>query len=270
MPGPAPARTAPDGPWSPKAYLTYSAERTQPFIDLVSRSRVAQPERIVDLGCGPGNGMPVLRSMWPQAQILGIDSSADMLDRARRATAEDSGIDYQHSDIRTVELDQPADLIVSNAALQWIPEHRSLLSRIQDNIAPGGVLAVQIPGNFAEPSHRLLSELAGKEPYREHIDPAAMLQRTAEVIDYMHDVAGEGWEVEGWETTYHHVLQGENPVYDWVASAAARPVLQGLPSRLQEQFTAEYKAALREAYPRTHLGTVLRFRRLFFIARRTD
>lgn len=268
MSGPAPARTAPDGPWSPGAYLTYSAERTQPFIDLIARSRVSRPDRIVDLGCGPGNGMPVLRSMWPDAAILGIDSSADMLARARRATADDPKIDYQQSDIRTVDLEQPADLIVSNAALQWIPEHRSLLGRIQEFIAPGGVLAVQIPGNFAEPSHRLLAELAGQEPYREHIDPAAMLQPTAEVIDYMHDVAGDGWTVEGWETTYHHVLQGADPVYEWVASAAARPVLQGLPSRLQEQFTAEYKAALNEAYPPTDLGTVLRFRRMFFIARR--
>lgn len=262
-------RRAPEAPWNPGAYLTYATERTQPFIDLLNRTWVQNPARVVDLGCGPGNGMPVLRSRWPQANILGIDSSADMLTRASAATAGDEQIDYQHSDIRTVELDHPADLIISNAALQWIPEHRSLLSRIQGQLAPEGVLAVQIPGNFAEPSHRLLNELADQEPYRDHVDPAAMLQPTAEVIDYMHDVAGDGWEVEGWETVYHHVLQGEHPVYDWVASAAARPVLQGLPHQLQKQFTAEYKAALSEAYPRTDLGTVLRFRRMFFIARRT-
>lgn len=270
MPQPARASDAPDGPWSPQAYLTYSAERTQPFIDLVNRTRVENPARIVDLGCGPGNGMPVLRERWPDAHILGIDSSTDMLQRAQAATSGDAGIEYVHADIRTVDLDEPADLIVSNAALQWIPEHRELLGRIQGQLAPGGVLAVQLPGNFAEPSHRLLAEYASREPYREHIDPAAMLQPTAEVRDYMHDVAGPGWAVEGWETTYHHVLEGEDPVYNWIASAGARPVLQGLPAPLREQFTTEYKAALREAYERTSLGTILRFRRLFFIARRVQ
>lgn len=259
-----------DGPWSPGAYLTYASERTQPFTDLLNRAGASDPKYIVDLGCGPGNGMAALRQRWPDAQILGVDSSADMLERARQSTAGDSGIEYQHMDIRTLELERKADLIVSNAALQWIPEHRGLLPHVQRQLAPGGILAVQIPGNFAEPSHRLLAEFAAQEPYREHIDPAAMLQRTAEVSDYMHDVAGPGWHVQGWETTYHHVLQGEDPVYDWVAAAAARPVLRGLPGKLREQFTAEYKEALRQAYPRTDLGTILRFRRLFFIARSTQ
>lgn len=265
MPSPAP-----DGPWNPGAYLTYSSERTQPFIDLLNRTRLPNPARIVDLGCGPGNGMPVLRRLWPGAQILGIDSSANMLQRAREATANDPNIHYQHSDIRHLDLAPRADLMVSNAALQWIPEHRQLLGQFQRNIAPGGVLAIQIPGNFDAPSHRLLAEFAAKEPYREHVDPAAMLQPTAKVSDYMHDVAATGWTVEGWETDYHHVLQGEDPVYDWIAAAAARPVLQGLPTDLRTRFTTEYKAALREAYPRTSLGTILRFRRRFFIARRSS
>lgn len=258
----------PEGHWRPGAYLTYAAERTRPLIDLLDRCNARNPARIVDLGCGPGNGMPVLRSMWPKAEILGVDSSPEMLTRAREATADDPGIDYRHSDIRTVELDQPADLMVSNAALHWIPEHRQLLGRLKAQLSPGGVLAVQVPGNFTQPTHRLLAELSAREPYREHIDPTALLQPTAEVSDYMHDVAGPGWEVAGWETTYHHVLEGEDPVYHWIAATGARAVLQGLPATLRERFTEEYKAALRQAYPRTRLGTVLPFRRLFFIAGR--
>ncbi|GAA1822897.1 methyltransferase domain-containing protein [Nesterenkonia flava] len=262
-------RTSPGTHWNPGAYLTYASERTQPFIDLLQRVKMPQARTIVDLGCGPGNGMPVLRQLWPEARIIGIDSSEEMLERARTSTAEDAGIEYLQADIRTFELEQPADLIVSNAALQWIPEHRQLLPRIQNFVAETGVLAVQIPGNHTAPSHRLLFEYANRDPYRRYIDPASLLQPTGEVSDYMLDVAGAGWHIEGWETRYHHVLQGEDPVYDWVAAAAARPVLQALPQDLLEQFAAEYKAALREAYPRTALGTILPFRRLFIVARRT-
>ncbi|MGJ9424442.1 methyltransferase domain-containing protein [Nesterenkonia halotolerans] len=257
----------PSTQWNPGAYLTYASERTQPFIDLLQRVRAPKAARIVDLGCGPGNGMPVLRGMWPTAQITGIDSSEEMLQRAREAT-DDDRISYHRADIRDLQLEEPADLIVSNAALQWIPEHRELLPAIMDNVAPGGMLAVQVPGNFNAPSHQLLAEFAATQPYAQHIDPAALLKPTAELTDYMLDVAQPGWEVEAWETRYHHVLQGEDPVFDWISAAAARPVLQSLPDEVREQFSAEYKAALREAYPATRIGTILPFRRLFFIARR--
>lgn len=259
--------TLSSAPWNPERYLTFASERTQPFIDLLTHARAYDPRRIVDLGCGPGNGMPVLREFWPEAEIIGIDSSPEMLQRAQESTSADPRISYQQTDIRDFQLDEPADLIVSNAALQWIPEHRDLLPQIQANVAPGGTLAVQVPGNFSAPSHRLLAELAASEPYRQFIDPHTMLQPTAEVSDYMLDVAAEGWEVEGWETRYHHVLHGEDPVFTWISSAAARPVLEALPEGPREEFTRQYKASLRKAYPKTKLGTILSFRRLFFIAR---
>lgn len=257
----------PSTQWNPGAYLTYASERTQPFIDLLQRVRAPQATSILDLGCGAGNGMPVLRGMWPHARITGVDSSAEMLDRAREAT-DDDRISYRRSDIREITLDEPADLVVSNAALQWLPDHRALLPRLMDLVAPGGTLAVQVPGNFGAPSHRLLAELAGREPYATHVDAGSLLQPTAEVADYMLDVARPGWQIEGWETRYHHVLTGEDPVFEWISSAAARPVLQALPEPELSAFVAEYKAALREAYPKTALGTILPFRRLFLIARR--
>lgn len=269
----------PSSPWNPEAYLNYASERTQPFIDLLQRTQQLQPAQlleartVLDLGCGPGNGMPILRAMHPKAEIIGIDSSAEMLSQAAESTADDTGIRYVHADIRALTLEslgleQPAELVVSNAALQWLPDHRELLPRIMDLVAPGGALAVQVPGNFSAPSHRLLAEHAARPEYARHIDPDSLLQPTAELTDYMLDVSLPGWTVEAWETRYHHVLQGEDPVFRWISSTAARPVLQSLPASEREQFSAEYKAALREAYPQTRIGTILPFRRLFFIARR--
>ncbi|WP_120005981.1 methyltransferase domain-containing protein [Nesterenkonia muleiensis] len=269
MPTPASGESA-ETAWNPSRYLAFASERTRPFIDLLSRVNHPNARSIIDYGCGPGNGMPVLRHHWPAAHITGVDSSAQMLDAAREYTRDDAKITYQRADIRTFAPAEQVDLVVSNAALQWLPDHRDLLPEIQRHIAPGGVLAVQIPGNFAAPSHRLLYELAGRSPYAEHIVPGSLLNPTAGVIDYMLDVAGDGWEVEAWETTYQHILQGEDPVFDWISGAAARPVLSALPPQELEQFTAEYKAALREAYPRTRIGTILSFRRIFFIARRAS
>lgn len=254
--------------WNPARYLTFSGERLQPFIDLLHRAGVPEARRIVDLGCGPGTGMPVLRALWPQAEITGVDSSAEMLERAAQSTAEDAGISYLRADIRDLQLEEPADLIVSNAALQWLPDHRALLPQILDQVAPGGALAVQIPGNFSAPSHRRLAEFAAAEPYAEHIDPQTLLQPTADLPEYMLDVAREGWTVDAWETRYHHILTGDDPVFTWISSTAARPVLQALPDPLRERFIAEFKRALAEAYPPTRLGTILPFRRMFFIARR--
>ena len=264
-------KAMPSTEWNPTAYLTFASERTQPFIDLLSRVRTPGVRSIVDLGCGPGNGMPVVRAMWPQAHVTGVDSSAEMIARAREATADDPYVTYHQADVRSLSpADLPegraADLVVSNAALQWLPDHRELLPQLMDLVAPGGAFAVQVPGNFGAPSHRLLGELVEQEPYAAHLDPEVLLRPTAGIQDYMHDVARPGWEVEAWETTYQHILQGDDPVFEWISAAAARPVLQSLPDR-ERQFALQYKSALREAYPRTGLGTVLPFRRIFFIAR---
>lgn len=254
--------------WNPSRYLTFASERTRPFMDLLSRVNHPNARSIIDLGCGPGNGMPVVRHYWPAAHIMGVDSSAQMLAAAEEKTHDDAKITYQRADIRTFSPAEQVDLVVSNAALQWLPDHRDLLPKIQQYVAPGGVLAVQVPGNFANPSHRLLYDFAQRSPYAEHIDPKSLLKPTAGVIDYMLDVAGEGWDVEAWETTYQHVLHGEDPVFEWISGAAARPVLSALPPAELEQFSTEYKAALREAYPPTGIGTILPFRRIFFVARR--
>lgn len=254
--------------WNPDRYLAFQSERTRPLIDLISRVNVRHVGRIIDLGCGPGNGMAALRGKWPTAHILGVDSSEDMLSSARQATARDRNVEYLQSDIRSFQNDDGADLVVSNAALHWLPDHRQLLPQIQMLVRPGGALAVQLPGNFEAPSHRLLYDLAVSAPYADHVDLSAMIKPTSALQEYMLDVSATGWTVQAWETTYYHVLEGRDPVFEWTSGTAARPVLAALPENLRERFTREYKSALRQAYPPTTIGTILPFRRLFFIASR--
>ena len=158
-------------------------------------------------------------------------------------------------------------MLISNAALQWVPEHRELLPGLVERLAPDGWIAFQVPGNFGEPSHVRLRELAGTAAYAEHT-AGLMLPSSAEPADYLADLSALGCAVDVWETTYLHVLTGEDPVFTWVSATGARPVLQALPDELRETFEADYKEGLREAYPEQTYGTVLPFRRIFVVGHR--
>lgn len=263
--------------WDPQAYLQFSSERLQPLVDLIHRIRHPNAASVLDLGCGAGNAVPVIRATWPQARVLGIDSSPEMLRTAEGNWAGED-IRFHQADIRSISsagLPQEVaetgevDVIISNAALHWLPDHRQLLPGLMEILAPGGALAVQVPGNFSNPSHRLLYEMAAAEPYAQHIDPSRLLRPTAEPSDYLQEISRPGWEVEAWETTYLHILQGPDPVFEWISATGAKPVLEQLPPPVREDFIGQYKAALRDAYPASEIGTVLPFRRIFFIARRT-
>jgi trans-aconitate 2-methyltransferase len=253
--------------WDPATYLAFADERGRPFLDLLARVD-ADPATVVDLGCGPGQLSPVLRARWPRAQVLGVDSSAEMIDRARADDA-DPRTRYERADVATWAPDGAVDVVVSNALFQWVPEPLAVVERLAGHVRPGGTFALQVPGNFDAPSHRLLHETAAREPYAPHtrgLDEA----RGTELGSWHELFAGLGWSVDAWETTYLHVLPGEDPVFDWIRGTGARPVLQALPDDLRAGFEREYKAALREAYPRRPWGTVLPFRRLFCVARRPD
>ncbi|HSU37185.1 MAG TPA: trans-aconitate 2-methyltransferase [Propionibacteriaceae bacterium] len=252
--------------WDPTTYLQFADERARPFVDLVSRVRAAQPTSVVDLGCGPGSLTASLADRWPSAEIVGLDSSPDMI-----AQAEAYGgarVSFAVQDLQDWTPREPVDVIVSNAALQWVPGHRELLPRLVQALAPGGWLAFQVPGNFGEASHRLLHELAEDDRFAAHV---ADRERPAsfDAADYLEDLAGLGCAVDAWETTYLHRLTGPDPVFTWIRSTGARPVLQALPDELREQFEVEYKALLAEAYPARPYGTVLPFRRVFVVAQRT-
>jgi trans-aconitate 2-methyltransferase len=250
--------------WDPSTYLRYDSERSRPFLDLLARVRLRDAEHIVDLGCGPGHLSAVLRQRWPTARILGIDSSPQMIERARD---RDPRSTYELGDLREWQPAEPVDLLVSNATLQWVPGHLDLLPSVAETVAPGGALAIGVPANFDAPSHVILHELSGREPYAAHV-PADQHAAATGPHEFLDALARPGWEVDAWETTYLHVLTGPDPVFEWIRATGARPVLQALPAGLRDRFVDEYKARLREAYPQRSYGTVLPFRRSFVVAHR--
>ena len=233
--------------WSPQTYLQFADERGRPFHDLLARVAHGAPRTVVDLGCGPGELTATLAQRWPDARITGIDSSPQMIERARAHALP--SLDFQVADLTGWQPDGLVDVLVSNAALQWVPNHRDLLGRLVGWLAPDGWFAFQVPGNFGEPSHVLLHELADDPRFRgqvgQHERPHAYAPEA-----YLADLTELGLVVDAWETTYLHVLRGEDPVFAWISGTGARPVLAALPMTLAA-VVEEYRAALRAAYPET-------------------
>lgn len=251
--------------WDPGQYLRYADERSRPFYELTARIRSDHPATVVDLGCGPGQLTATLADRWPSARVVGIDSSAEMIAAAHRF--DGPRLEFRQQDLRDFVPDRPVDVIISNATLQWVDDHRSVLPRLVEALAPGGWLAFQVPGNQTAPSHTLLHQLGQDPRFRDRtgdIDRRIM----PPAADYLADLSGLGLETDAWETTYLHLLHGEDPVFDWISGTGARPYLQALPEDRREVFVAEYKALLREAYPQQPFGTVLAFRRIFAVAHR--
>jgi trans-aconitate 2-methyltransferase len=251
--------------WDPDRYLVYADERGRPFLDLVGRIGAAAPRTVVDLGCGPGNLTVLLKRRWPDAEVRGIDASAEMVAKADRTR----GVTYAVGDLRDWRPAEPVDVLVSNATLQWVPGHLDMLPRLVRTVAPEGWLAFQVPGNFGEPSHTLRNELE-RDP---RFAPYLVGVRGPDAHDarvYLDTLLAEGCTVDAWETTYLHVLRGEDPVFTWATGTGARPALGALPDAVREEFAEEYRQRLRAAYPSSEHGTVLPFRRVFVVAQRGD
>jgi len=250
--------------WDPERYLTYADERGRPFLELISRVGAVAPRSVVDLGCGPGNLTRILPTRWPGAQVVGLDSSQEMIDRAKGDQIP--GVRFDVADLRGWTPTEPVDVLVSNATLQWVPGHLDLLPELVGKVAPAGWFAFSVPGNFAEPSHVLLSELAADDRFSHHLEGVA---RPAghDPVTYFEAMFDLGCSVDAWETTYLHVLQGTDPVFTWISGTGARPTLQALPESLRAEFVTEYKQRLADAYPATSRGTVLPFRRVFVVAK---
>ena len=258
--------------WDPDRYLQYADERGRPFVDLLARVPAETPRVVVDLGCGPGNLTALLADRWRGADVTGIDSSEQMIAAAR----EIDGITWEVADLRSwarpdaLPLVSPVDVLVSNATLQWLPDHLELLPRLVDRLAAGGCLAFQVPGNFGEPSHTIRSDIADRAPYAEHVRGVAV-PASHEPADYLRVLLDLGCEADVWETTYFHVLTGDHPVFDWVFGTGARPTIQALPAGLRTDFEDEFRALLREAYPADPSGrVVMPFRRIFAVARKAS
>lgn len=250
--------------WDPERYLTYADERGRPFVELLGRVGAERPRRVVDLGCGPGTLTRLLADRWPDARVEGLDSSPEMVERARRAG---SGIAFEVADLRDWASagGEPVDVLVSNATLQWLPDHLDLLPALVARVSPGGWFAFQVPGNFEEPSHTIRRDLAAEAPYAAHLAGVAVPDSHDPAV-YLEALARLGCAVDVWETTYLHVLTGEDPVFTWVSGTGARPTLQALPDDLRPGFEDELRRRLRAAYPQRPVGVVLPFRRIFAVA----
>ncbi|GAA1023367.1 putative trans-aconitate methyltransferase [Acrocarpospora pleiomorpha] len=247
--------------WNPTLYGRYADERARPFFELVSRIGAEHPRQVVDLGCGTGELTVHLAQRWPDADLSGVDSSPEMLSKAP------PGARFEVLDARAWKPAEPVDVIVSNALLQWIPEHRELITRwMAEDLAPGGWLAFQVPGNFDFPSHVLIRDLCQSAAWRDELGDLVRHAPVGDPGEYL-DLLG-GNEVDAWETTYQHVLQGEDAVLTWVRATALRPMLGRLTPDRQDEFLAEAGRLLGEAYPRRSYGTPFPFRRIFVVARK--
>jgi trans-aconitate 2-methyltransferase len=260
--------------WNPKQYEKFSNHRHRPFADLTSRVGASSPEVVVDLGCGSGGLTLELASRWPRARIIGLDSSAPMLDQAR---GHDSlgRVEWVHSDVESwhpSQVDAPVDVITTNSLLQWVPSHRQLLPGWIAALAPGGWFAMQVPGNFNAPSHTLLREVATQSPRAAELLPRlGRGEAVSEAAVFLFLLAGLGCDVDAWETTYQHVLDPggdqDEPVLEWTKGTALLPVFEVLRDEGERaDFVAAYGVALLRAYPRQPFGTVFAFRRIFAVA----
>lgn len=258
--------TATDPTWDPELYLSFRSQRTRPALDLLDRVRLASPRRIVDLGCGPGHLTAELHDRWPTAHIEAVDRSAEMLERAR-ADHPDLPVDWLAADIAGWAPAQPVDLILSNATLHWLDDHASLFPRLVGALRDGGVLAVQMPRNHDEPTHRAAVEVAREGPWADDLLPLLRERPVAEP-QVLHDVLRPHVSsLDVWETTYLHELPSSEAVAAWTRGSVLRPLLQALDEADRAEFEARYLERIRAAYPRRSTGAVLMpFRRQFVVA----
>jgi trans-aconitate 2-methyltransferase len=253
--------------WDPQQYLRYADERGRPFLDLTARVGAGSPATVVDLGSGPGTLTALLAERWPEADVTGVDSSPEMVARAASLTAP--RLHFEVGDVRDWAAGPAGevDVLVANATYQWVPGHLELLPRLVDRLSAGGWLAFQVPGNHDAPSHALLHRLAEDARFAPYTQGVARPHSHDPQV-YAEVLRDLGLAVDAWETTYLHLLPGEDPVFEWISATGARPVLAALPEQLRAEFVSEYKALLREAYPRGPHGTTLPFRRIFVVGHR--
>ncbi|MFD6297013.1 trans-aconitate 2-methyltransferase [Streptomyces sp. NPDC060235] len=262
--------------WDPHQYLRHAAHRARPFADLLAQvtDLPADPARIADLGCGPGNVTVQLAERWPTAHITGYDNSAEMLAEAAEYAGPTPGggrLDFTHADLTDWTPTETYDLIASNAALQWVPGHLEALPGWLDALAPGGTLAVQMPDNIDAPLHVLMRDLAGSARWKTRL--TGVLRATDSVHDplvYLNRLEALGCTTDIWQTTYMQLLNGPDAVLDWAKGTGLRPLLTALADdpEARDSFLTAYRDLLRDAYPEQSYGTVLPFRRLFVVARK--
>ena len=249
--------------WSPSTYLKFEDERTRPARDLLAQVTVERPRLVVDMGCGPGNSTELLVERWPGARTVGLDSSPAMLEEARRRLPQAT---FALADAATWMPEAGTDLVFANAIYQWVPDHLEVLPKMLAAMREGACLAVQMPDNLAEPTHRLMREVAANGPWAEKLEDAARLPLPAPHV-YYDALKPFASRIDIWHSIYNHVLDNAAAIVDWVKSTGLRPFLDPLAPDERTAFLADYTARIAMAYPPTVDGKVLlRFPRLFIVA----
>lgn len=253
--------------WSPSQYLKFEDERSRPARDLVAAVPTDTVRTAVDLGCGPGNSTEALLARYPRADVLGIDSSADMVEAARKRLPRHR---FDVADISAWQDNGQYDLLLANASLQWVPDHEALLPSLARRLADGGTLAVQMPDNLDQPTHRLMRELAAEAPWAQTLAKAAKARTTLPAAGWYYDLLRPLCRrVDIWRTTYHHPLHGAEAVVEWLKGTGLRPFIDPLEPTQRDAFLARYTDAVAQAYPAQRDGMVLLpFPRLFIVATR--
>ena len=252
--------------WDPQQYLKFSQPRLRPAIDLLARVACDEPRLVYDLGCGTGNVTALLQERWPRAQIIGVDGSAAMLAQAAVALPQ---VQWVQHDLADWQPEAPADVVYSNAALHWLPDHQRLFPALLQGLAPGGVLAVQMPRNFAAPSHTLIDVTARTGPWRSRLEPLLDATPVAAPQLYYSLLAPLTQQLDIWESEYLQPLSGADPVMEWTKGTLLVPFLDRLDPAERVAFEADYAQRLRAAYPPLADGvTLFPFRRLFLVARK--
>lgn len=252
--------------WSATQYGKFEAERNRPIADLLAHVPARPVDLAVDLGCGPGNSTELLKARHPEATVVGIDSDPDMIAAARKRLP---GVDFRLCDILDWSDAGPVDFILANASLQWVPDHAALFPALVGRLAPGGALAVQMPDNLAEPSHRAMNRVASQGPWAERVADVSAARALVGPPEWYYRLLAEHCSVvEIWRTVYHHVLPGgADAVVEWFKGSGLRPYLEPLDAAERDEFLGRYRSLVEIAYPPMPGGAVLLpFPRLFIVA----
>jgi len=252
--------------WDPNQYLKFAGARLRPALDLLARVPVAEPETVCDLGCGAGNVTRLLVERWPGAAVTGVDDSAEMLARAKQVLPR---VTWTLQSLAEFRPDRAMDVVFSNAALHWLADHERLLPELAGRVATGGVLAVQMPRNFAARSHTAIAETVLDGPWRARLEPLLRPSPVLTAAEYHRLLCPFAASLDIWETEYLQVLEGKDPVKEWTKGTWLKPFLDALEEPERSEFEEAYAARLRVAYPPLPDGTTLfPFKRIFIVLER--
>lgn len=259
--------------WDPSKYTEFADHRGRPYLDLMDRVQNLAPKKIVDLGCGPGNMTKLLAQRWPEALVLGLDSSEQMIATAR-AQKNPPNLRFELADARSWQADDTIDLIFSNAMLQWIPGHEELLKGWLRQLDSEAAVAIQLPGNFSSPSHATMREVADSPRWAQKLSRVLRHDdAVSEPVEYQQLLIDAGYTADVWETTYHQLLSGDDPVLEWVRGTALLPVKAVLSPEEYLDFEEDYRVAIADKYQSIEVEDGQKlvnfpFRRIFMVGQK--